>query len=149
MALLPVHDGWALSFLRFMHRRRTGGQDADDGAADMDFVVDLTLSALGDVQIRGQIRERITTRTADGTDPAPARLDLVLATRTALPDWATDDLGRLARDAGAASGMEASLRFTVEKAFAEPLAGTDGGRAGAGPRPRPDTRPAPHVGLTV
>lgn len=93
--------------------RREGDSDADGRAGKKGggtrFLIDLHLSRLGPMQLDGMFRKE--TRA----------FDLVLRTKTALPDEMRRDLFGIFTAANAAMGLKGGLAFQITKTFADPL----------------------------
>ncbi len=105
-ALLPVQDGDTLQFIRLAHRETGGGATEGDGS-ESGFVLDLTLSALGRLQIKGQA--------------AATRLALAITSEAPLPAWLRHDLHEMIAEAGAVTGLETGLRFRVQSPISDPF----------------------------
>ena len=82
-------------------RRKGGGRPVR-------FLIDLTLSVLGPVQIDGL------------ANPGEQRFDLVLRTRTPLPQEIRRDIIGLFANAGTVLNLGGSLHFQVTERFAAP-----------------------------
>jgi hypothetical protein len=98
VAMVPVNAHASIDQLRFMTRREKG-DDADSPSPSTRFVVDVTLSRLGRVQIDGLVRSR------------DKRLDLVVRTAEPLLPEMREDIRRLFTAATQATGIAGLVAF--------------------------------------
>ncbi|MHC8509096.1 MAG: hypothetical protein ACYYKD_06810 [Rhodospirillales bacterium] len=102
-AAIPAMLGHEIQPIRILTRRRGGDddEDAEDGPDDTGgrFVVDVTLSRMGRVQLDGT--------TSDGG----AHLDLIVRTERRLPGSMQSDIRELFTGAGALTGLWGGLTF--------------------------------------
>jgi hypothetical protein len=106
--LISVYDGGVLGFVRFLYRHRHGGSGTNvEASPGTDFVIGLSLSQLGELQIQGHAERR--------------RLDLFILSRRELPEWVQNDIRTIVAEAGEASGLVGAVAFRVVPAFDEPL----------------------------
>ena len=98
VAVVPFNAQTAVEQLRILTRR--GGRDDPDGAGESTrFVVDVTLSRLGRIQIDGLVRRK------------EKRLDLVVRTAEPLPAVMREDIRRLFAAAAGATGIVGLVVF--------------------------------------
>ncbi len=131
---LPFADQAEISPIRLIVGPRGGGDQAgqdgaDDGASGngdgQRFLIDVSLSALGRVQI-------------DGLMNAPqSRLRLLIRTAQPLPDSLRADLLRLTEGSLSALGLQGALTFQGDGRFVEPLPDDDETAAGPAGAPPP------------
>jgi hypothetical protein len=111
---LPVIGDGDVRPVRFFLRQHDDEDPraSPDGRSPGRFVVELTLSRLGDLQL-------------DGLTRGP-RLDAVLRSRVPLPPEVARDVGRLFDDQLAAGGFDGELRFDAGEAWQFiPVAGSE------------------------
>jgi len=98
--LLPIplyNNGQVQQMRMFLRRRRDGSkQRGKDGEATR-FVLEVTLSKLGDLQLDGLVR--------------PKRFDLILRSRQSLPLAMRQDISEIFESANGATGFEGSITF--------------------------------------
>jgi hypothetical protein len=102
---LPVIGDGDVRPVRFFLRKHDDDEAArhSDGRAPGRFVVELTLSRLGELQLDGLAR--------------PDRLDAVLRSRAALPEGVRSEVTRLFDSQLAAAGLYGKLRFEASAAW--------------------------------
>lgn len=93
--------------------RREGDSDAEGRAGQKGggtrFLIDLNMSRLGAMQLDGMFKKEMRS------------FDMVLRTKTALPEEMRRDLLGIFTDANGAMGLKGGLTFQVTKKFADPL----------------------------
>ena len=104
---VPFFDGQALQQLRFFFRHH-GGQDGEAGPNDdkeaTRFLLDVELTKLGALQFDGLIQTK--------------RFDMILRSRSLLPDWMRRDIRAIFETANEAAGAKGQLRFHAAKDWA-------------------------------
>ncbi|MBM3565819.1 MAG: hypothetical protein FJX42_06890 [Alphaproteobacteria bacterium] len=98
IAVVPFNAGTAVEQIRLMTRRPPRdepGRESDDSR----FIVDVTLSRLGRIQLDGLVRKK------------SKRLDLIVRTAAPLPETMRADIRRLFAQAGEATGINGLLQF--------------------------------------
>jgi hypothetical protein len=102
---IPFMDDGQLNQVRlFLHQENNKGEDGDrDGSDRTRFVVDLSLSRLGDLQIDGSVQ--------------PEAVDLLLRTRDALPETMRQEIRDIFQNTLARTGIKGQLAFRVQKTF--------------------------------
>lgn len=102
---IPFLDNGQLNQVRlFLHQEDdTEGDAEDEDAAKAHFVVDLSLSQLGDLQIDGTVN--------------PRTVDLLIRTRETLPDTMRQDIRDIFTTTLARTGIEGQLAFRMQKTF--------------------------------
>jgi hypothetical protein len=101
---VPFSDGTELHRI-LMHVRQPGAEEVDEDAGGADghgaranrFLIDLTLSRIGELQLDGLIR--------------PRRFDLILRTHMPLPPDMRHEIGKLFNDSLDALGMAGAVSF--------------------------------------
>lgn len=103
--LVPFHDGERLDQIRLLTRRQDQEEEKDaDGGPGTRFVVDVTLSRLGHIQLDGLV------------DPGHRRLDMVVRSDARLPSTVQNDIRRLYEEAGAITGYRGGVGFQAQPA---------------------------------
>ena len=100
VALLPIpfFDGQQIQQLRlFLRRDSGGGASGGDGEEATRFVLEVSLTRLGDLQLDGLVRGK--------------RFDLILRTREGLPDAMRGDILQIFQDANEVAGYKGALTF--------------------------------------
>lgn len=116
VAVIPFNAQTSIEQLRLLTRRPPRDDPGKDGDAAR-FVVDVTLSRLGRIQLDGLVRRK------------DKRLDLMVRTAAPLPPDMRNDIRRLFTRAGEATGINGLLQFEarengfVEAKTADPLRG--------------------------
>jgi hypothetical protein len=102
---IPFMDDGQLNQVRFfLHQENNGGDDKDrDGTDRTRFVVDLSLSQLGDLQIDGAVQ--------------PQTVDLLIRTRESLPEHMRREIREIFTTTLARTGIEGQLAFRTQKTF--------------------------------
>jgi len=102
---IPFIDDGQLNQVRFfLHQENNGGDDGDREEADRTrFVVDLSLSQLGDLQIDGAVQ--------------PRSVDLLIRTRDTLPEHMRREIREIFTSTLARTGIEGQLAFRTQKTF--------------------------------
>ena len=101
---IPFLDDGQLNQVRlFLHQERNAKDDGSDEASRTRFVVDLSLSQLGDLQIDGAVQ--------------PETVDLLIRTRDALPETMRQEIRDIFTSTLARTGIEGQLAFRIQKAF--------------------------------
>ena len=100
---IPIYDGTFNQLRLFVHNHTNSG--AGDEAEDPGerFVVEVDLSRLGAIQLDGLIRKR--------------RFDLILRSRTPLPEAMRNDITRIFTSAAEAGGLGGHITFQALPAF--------------------------------
>jgi hypothetical protein len=96
----PLYDGSELHQLRLFLRHGGGGrqdQEGGDGEEATRFVLEVSLSRLGDLQLDGLVRRK--------------RFDLILRTRHGLSDAMRRDITEIFHSANEATGSKGSIAF--------------------------------------
>jgi len=116
---LPLADQAEISAITLIVRVPGGNGETDgegdgeggEGRADpgQRFLVDVTLSELGRIQIDGLMQSRVR------------RLQLILRTSTPLPETVCRDLQVIAETSMGAFGLEGALSFRAGEAFLDPV----------------------------
>jgi hypothetical protein len=103
--VLPVIGDGDVRQIRFFLRKHDGEDDQQppDARPPGRFVVELTLSTLGELQLDGLTR--------------PQRLDAVLRSRAPLPEAVAREVTRIFDDQSAADGLYGELRFEAGEAW--------------------------------
>jgi hypothetical protein len=112
---LPFVAGGQVERIQMLVRRAPDADDAEEGGRrgrrkDTRFILDLTLSRLGEMQIDGLV------------NPPARNLDLVIRTRQDLPAPMPADLRGLFAEALLAVGYAGNLAFRVTQDFVVPVA---------------------------
>lgn len=103
--LVPFHSGERLDQIRLLTRRQDQEEEKDsDGGPGTRFVVDITLSRLGHIQLDGLV------------DPGHRRLDMVVRSDTRLPAAVQNDIRRLYEEAGEITGYRGGVGFQAQPA---------------------------------
>jgi len=102
VGIVPINTQAAIDQLRFMTRREKE-EAAEEPSPSTRFVVDVTLSRLGRVQIDGLVRSK------------DKRLDLVVRTAEPLPAEMREDIRRLFAAATGATGIAGLVAFDARK----------------------------------
>ena len=102
---IPFLDDGQLNQIRlFLHQERDArDNDEREGADPTRFVVDLSLSQLGDLQIDGTVR--------------PETVDLLVRTRDALPTTMRQEIRDIFTSTLGRTGIDGQLAFRVQKTF--------------------------------
>ncbi|MBT5266496.1 MAG: hypothetical protein HOL85_16795 [Rhodospirillaceae bacterium] len=104
--MIPLFDGEQLSQLRFLVHQ-DGGNEDDDEAEDKDrdtrFMVDLSLSRLGDFRLDGMVHENA--------------VELLIRTKRPLPDDMRSDIFGIFERTLARTGVTGQLAFRSEPVF--------------------------------
>ena len=122
IAAIPLNTGAGVEQIRMLVRRLHGGEDEDEEAEPgTRFIVDVTLSRLGRLQLDGLVR-------GDGK-----RLDLIVRSLERLSGTMCADIRGLFAQAAEITGLKGSVGFQagpsgfVEPAAVAAAAGTEGG----------------------
>jgi hypothetical protein len=100
---IPFMDDGQLNQIRlFLHQENNKGDEGDETDRAR-FVVDLSLSQLGDLQIDGSVQ--------------PKTVDLLIRTRDALPSAMRQDIRNIFTKTLARTGIEGQLAFRTQKTF--------------------------------
>jgi hypothetical protein len=103
VAMLPLlHDG-ALQQIRLYLRERQGGGERGDKNLGTRFVIEASLSHLGDIQLDGLVR--------------PARFDLMVRTQAPLPRNMRTEIAALFAQANEEFGVQGRINFQVQSRF--------------------------------
>lgn len=103
--LIPLYHEERLHQIRmFLRRDRQGADDAEAGDGQTRFVVEVALSAFGEVQIDGLSRRK--------------RLDLILRSHARMPDGMRRDLTEIYTRCCQATGIAGEIAFQTAPAFA-------------------------------
>jgi hypothetical protein len=95
---IPIYDGQQVQQIRLFLRQRRGQGEAGEGGEEATrFIVEVELSRLGDLQLDGLVRVQ--------------RFDLILRTRTALPQVMRDDITAIFREASEIGGYRGQIAF--------------------------------------
>lgn len=102
---IPFMDDGQLNQIRlFLHQENNKGDGDGGGEADRArFVVDLSLSQLGDLQIDGSVQ--------------PKTVDLLIRTRDTLPSAMRQDIRNIFTATLARTGIDGQLAFRAQKTF--------------------------------
>ncbi len=102
---IPFMDDGQLNQVRlFLHQENGGGEDGDRDESDRTrFVVDLSLSRLGDLQIDGSVRAEA--------------VELLIRTRDALPETMRQEIRDIFSTTLGRTGIKGQLAFRVQKSF--------------------------------
>jgi hypothetical protein len=105
VALIPVNVQSEIQQVRLLLRRQ-GGEEETKGQAGAGsrFVIDVTLSRLGRLQLDGLVRDK------------GKRMDLIVRTSEPLPQPMREDIHRLFAEANAATGIGGSIAFQAAPA---------------------------------
>ncbi|MCZ6846741.1 MAG: hypothetical protein O7F69_12670, partial [Alphaproteobacteria bacterium] len=108
VAMLPLlHDG-SLQQIRFYLRERHGGGKSGDENQGTRFVIEASLSHLGNIQLDGLVR--------------PARFDLMVRTQNPLPRTMRTEIAALFAQANEEFGVRGRINFQVQSRFSvDPL----------------------------
>ncbi|NKB48422.1 MAG: hypothetical protein GKS02_03545 [Alphaproteobacteria bacterium] len=102
VAMLPLlHDG-SLQQIRLYLRERYGGEE-DDKKLGTRFVIEASLSHLGDIQLDGLVRA--------------ARFDLMVRTQAPLPRAMRSEIAELFAQANEEFGVQGRINFQVQERF--------------------------------
>lgn len=105
VALIPVNVQSEIQQIRLLLRRQGGEEEAKGQAgAGSRFVIDVTLSRLGRLQLDGLVRDK------------GKRMDLIVRTNDPLPQAMREDIRRLFAEANAATGIGGSVAFQAAPA---------------------------------
>ena len=102
--MFPFFDGHDLQQIWAFYRELKREQEDNERNA-LRFVVELELSALGDLQLDGLVNER--------------RFDLIVRSRTDLTDTVRQDIVKIFEESLGATGMTGTLTFSSGQAFPE------------------------------
>lgn len=103
IAMLPLlHDGY-LQQIRLYLRERHGGGEPQDNSLGIRFVIEASLSHLGDIQLDGLVRG--------------ARFDLMVRTQDPLPRNMQTDIAALFNNANEEFGVQGRINFQVQSRF--------------------------------
>ena len=102
--VFPFFDGHDLQQIWAFYRELKREQEENERNA-LRFVVELELSALGDLQLDGLVNER--------------RFDLIVRSRADLTDTVRQDIVKIFEDSLGATGMTGTLTFSSGEAFPE------------------------------
>ena len=102
--VFPFFDGHDLQQIWAFYRELKREQEENERNA-LRFVVELELSALGDLQLDGLVNER--------------RFDLIVRSRADLTDIVTQDIVKIFEDSLGATGMTGTLTFSSGESFPE------------------------------
>lgn len=113
---LPLHDGGAMRQIHlFLRRRRGGGGDGEERDVTR-FVLDLSFSRLGEMQLDGLVRDR--------------RFDLILRSRQPLAEAMRRDITEIFEEANAIVGGTGQIVFQASADWSPmPLAPGPGGES--------------------
>lgn len=102
---IPVMDDGQLHQIRLFLHQENRSKDGDDGDGEPNtrFVVDLSLSRIGDLQIDGKVK--------------PNDVDLLIRTQKALPDAMRRDIYQVFTTTLARTGIEGHLAFRAQRVF--------------------------------
>ncbi|MBM3554337.1 MAG: hypothetical protein FJX47_02140 [Alphaproteobacteria bacterium] len=105
--IVPMFDGQEVQQIRMFMKRNRRKKDDEDGAnrPSTRVLVDLSLSALGDMQIDGMIQDK--------------RFDMILRTRFPMDDAMQRDILGLYVQAMELSGMSGGLQFHVQPDYSK------------------------------
>jgi hypothetical protein len=114
MAGEPTHSEWRVAMLPLMHdgslqqirlylRERFGSGDERDEKLGTRFVIEASLSHLGDIQLDGLVRS--------------ARFDLMVRTQEPLPFAMRSEIGALFEQANEEFGVQGRINFQVQERF--------------------------------
>lgn len=99
---MPFFDGQQIQQLRlFLRRDSGGGAGGGEGEEATRFVLEVSLTRLGDLQLDGLVRGK--------------RFDLILRTREGLPDAMRGDILQIFQDANEAAGYKGALTFQASR----------------------------------
>ena len=102
VAMLPLlHDGY-LQQIRLYLRKRHGG-NPDDESLDTRFIIEASLSHLGNIQLDGLVRR--------------ARFDLMVRTQQPLPRTMRTEIALLFTNANEEFGVQGRIKFQVQSQF--------------------------------
>jgi len=102
--IIPFYDGHEIQQIRmFMKRNRRKDKDGKEQPGSTRVLVDMSLTALGDMQIDGLIKEK--------------RFDMIMRTRFPVTDAMRNDLLEIFIRSLELSGMTGGLQFTVQSDF--------------------------------
>lgn len=105
VALVPINIQSEIQQIRLLLRRQSGEEEAKGQAgAGSRFVIDVTLSRLGRLQLDGLVRDK------------GKRMDLIVRTNEPLPHAMREDIRRLFAEANAATGIGGSVAFQAAPA---------------------------------
>lgn len=115
---MPFFDGQQIQQLRLFLRRDSGGGSAGgEGEEATRFVLEVSLTRLGDLQLDGLVRGK--------------RFDLILRTRDGLPNAMRGDILQIFQDANEAAGYKGALTFQASRDWSLiPLEAADATHAG-------------------
>lgn len=116
--MIPFLNGSELEQIRLFTRPQDQDDDDEEAGPGTRFVVDVTLSKLGHVQLDGLV------------DTAHRRLDMVVRSDTHLPSGMRNDIRHLYEQSGAITGYKGGVGFQAQPANfieIEPPAPTEGG----------------------
>ena len=103
IAMLPLlHDG-SLQQIRLYLRERFGGDQNDEAEVGTRFVIEASLSHLGDIQLDGLVRG--------------ARFDLMVRTQVPLPRTMRTEIAALFAEANEEFGVQGRINFQVQSRF--------------------------------
>ncbi len=95
---IPLYDGQQLQQMRlFLRQRRDGSKGRGKDAEATRFLLEVSLTRLGDLQLDGLVRRK--------------RFDLILRSRQSLPQPMRQDISAIFTAANEASGSEGSITF--------------------------------------
>ena len=102
---IPLLDEGQLNQIRlFLHQDRdTAVEDGDESATNTHFLVDLSLRAIGDLQIDGMVK--------------PETVDLLIRSREALPDSIRQNIREIFTNTLARTGINGQIAFRAQKNF--------------------------------
>jgi len=114
LASEPAHGDWRVAMLPLLHngflqqirlylRERQGGDEPEDNSLGTRFVIEASLSHLGDIQLDGLVRG--------------ARFDLMVRTQETLPRTMRTDIAALFNNANAEFGVQGRINFQVQSRF--------------------------------
>jgi hypothetical protein len=98
VALVPLHTGGEIERARLFMRNH-GGEDETKGTRGLRFVVDVTLSRIGRLQLDGLVRAK------------GKRLDLIVRTESPMPARMHNDIRRIFEEANDLTGIAGGLSF--------------------------------------
>ena len=103
VAMLPLlHDG-SLQQIRLYLRERHGGEESGNDKLGTRFVIEASLSHLGDIQLDGLVR--------------PSRFDLMVRTQNPLPHNMRSEISALFTHANEEFGVQGRINFQVQSRF--------------------------------
>ena len=103
MAMLPLlHDGNLQQIRMYLRERHGGGKEGDE-SLDTRFVIEASLSHLGNIQLDGLVR--------------PARFDMMVRTQKPLPQYLQSEISTLFTQANEEFAVQGRINFQVRSQF--------------------------------